>query len=68
MRMFASSSPAAVQPTSCAIAPAPAPLECGRCHKSFHTASPDAIVRDGGCCTGCGGPLLHTGVGELLAV
>jgi rRNA maturation endonuclease Nob1 len=46
--------------------PAPAPLECLGCQKSFHTASPDAIVRDGGTCTDCGSALIHAGLAELL--
>jgi hypothetical protein len=46
--------------------PAPAPLECLGCRKSFHSASPDAIVRDGGTCFDCGSALIHAGLGELL--
>ena len=48
--------------------PTPAPLECLGCHKTFHSASPDAIVRDGATCTDCGGALIHAGVGDLLPV
>jgi hypothetical protein len=48
--------------------PAPAPLECLGCHKTFHSASPDAIVRDGGTCTACGSALIHAGLGDLLRV
>ena len=60
-----SSSP--VSPQRCFhTSPAPAPLECLRCYKTFHSASPDAIVRDGGTCTDCGGALIHACVGELL--